>query len=259
MPRPSEVIRGRLARRVGRVRPVRRGIGEDARATERAVDFVGRDVQETKGLLRAGPQTAPILGCRLEQRHRPLHVGGNEVHGTVDGTIHMGLGREVDHRVRARFGKSPAHGFGVSDVDLLDTVVRSVRSRSQGHDMARVGQHVQGHDLLAGRRQPPHHTRADEARPSRHQYAFHASSILCRARLGGRPDLALRPTGRSTAANAKTPTPRATRRALRAPQAWGVPDPCRRAPLLPPGLAIGCRAPDHSTEAPCRDRASSNR
>ena len=132
-------------------------------------------MQEAEALSRRAVQAAPVVGRGLKQRHRPLHVGGDEVHGTVDRAVDMGFGGEMDHRMRPRYGKDATHRAPVSDIGMFQAVVRRIQRRTDGLRMSRIGQQVQGHDLFAGFHQPPHHTGADEARPAGHQYSFHAS------------------------------------------------------------------------------------
>ena len=118
MPGPSEVVRSRLARRVGRVRPARGGFGSRLAAIERAVDLIGRDVEKAEALPRPGSKTAPIVGRGLEQAHRSADVRGDEIHWTVDGAVHVRLGGEMNHRIGPRFGERAANGLAVPDVDL---------------------------------------------------------------------------------------------------------------------------------------------
>ena len=127
-PGPNEVVRVRLARRVVRVGLVLRRIAEDPGRPEGAVDFIGRNMQKTKPPPRPRLQFTPVLGRGPEHRHRPLHVGSDEDHGAVDGAIHVGLGAEMDHRIRPRLQEDLPHGLTVSDVGLLETVVRLPRS-----------------------------------------------------------------------------------------------------------------------------------
>ena len=177
VPGPGEVVRGRLAGGVGGIRPVRRNIGEDAhRRLQRAVDLVGRDVQKAKGFPLRGRQSAPVRGRRLQQRHRPLHVGGHEVHRPVDGAIDVGFGREMDHRVRSGVRENPAQCATVANVGLLEGVVGSVEGDSQRLDVARVGQQVDGRDVPSRGDQPAHDARSDEARSARDQYAFQGAT-----------------------------------------------------------------------------------
>ena len=175
VPRACEVIGGGLARRIGRAGLVRRGVGEDAFRAERAVNFVGGDVEKPEALPLFALQTVPVLGCGLEQRHRPLHVGGDEVHGTVDGAIDVRFRGKVKHRIRPGLGEDPPQGVAVADVGLLETVVWRIESRLEGFDVPGIGQQVQGRDPLAELHQPPRHTGAYEACPAGQQYPFHAS------------------------------------------------------------------------------------
>ena len=88
----------------------------------------------------------------------------------------MGFGGEMDHRMRPRYGKDPTYRAPVADIGVFQAVVRRIQRRTDGLGVTRIGQQVQGHDLLAGFHQPPHHAGADEARPAGDQYSFHASS-----------------------------------------------------------------------------------
>ena len=176
VPCSRKVVGGRLARRVGRVRPVRRGISERSLGAERAVDLVGRYVEEAEALPRRALQATPVVGRGLEQRHRPLHVGSDEIHGAVDRTVDMGFSGEVDHRMRPRQGHDPTHGAAVADIGVFEAVVPSVQCRTQSFSVPGIGQQVHGHDRVVGFHQPPYHAGADEARPAGHKYSFHASS-----------------------------------------------------------------------------------
>src|SRR3546814_17432967 len=62
VPGAHEVVGGRLAGRVGRVRLVGRLLGEEAVGAERAVDLIGRDVVEAE----SAPSAAQIgrASCR---------------------------------------------------------------------------------------------------------------------------------------------------------------------------------------------------
>ena len=88
----------------------------------------------------------------------------------------MGFGGEVKHRVGPRLGKDPAESSALPDIGQLESVGRRIQRRSEGFGVSRVAQRVQGHDILPGRHQPPHHAGADKACAAGHQQPFHASS-----------------------------------------------------------------------------------
>ena len=86
----------------------------------------------------------------------------------------MGLRGKMDHCVRLRFRKKPAHGPTVPDVDLPEHVIRGLQGWPERLTVAGVRKRVERHDFLTGRHQPPHHAGADESRSTRYQ-EFHAA------------------------------------------------------------------------------------
>ena len=96
-----QMIGRRLARRVRRVRRVRRLLAELPVGAERAVDLVGRDVQEAERR-RAPRRRAPRSERprRLEQHERADDVGVDERPRAVDRPIDVRLGGQVQDRRR---------------------------------------------------------------------------------------------------------------------------------------------------------------
>ena len=90
-----EHVARRLAGGIGRVRRVRRRLGEKPGRAKRTINFVGRDVM--KFLVRQ--IRAPESAARFEQIERADDVRGNEIARPGNGTVHMRFRREV-HDVR---------------------------------------------------------------------------------------------------------------------------------------------------------------
>ena len=276
VPGPGEVVGGGLARRVGRIGPVGRRIAKDPRCcrASRRPRRCG-DVQQAEARLLPGRQSVPVLGRSLKQRHRPLDVGGDEIHRAVDGAIDVRFGGEMNHRIRPRVREDPAQRPPRPGCRARSRVwFEGIERRSERFGVAGVGQQVEGDDLLAGGHQPPHHTGTDEAGSARDEYAFqpvhpftterfqtpYVTGSRPRTRICRYPQCSTRP-GCSTWSGGR---PRAltrahlTRTVSRAPRTRAAPGPCRRPPRPAPGGAMGCRATDRSTGAPCHDSARSS-
>ncbi len=131
---------------------------------QRAVDLVGRHVQEAEGRLLLGRQRAPVAAHGFEQPEGAEHVGLDEVLGPVDGAVHVGFGREVDDGARLVLGQQAVDQRAVADVALHEDVVRIALERRQGLEVAGIGQLVEVDDGLVALREPvENEIGADEA------------------------------------------------------------------------------------------------
>ena len=92
-----------LACRIGRVRRVRRHLGEEAVRAERAEHLVGGDVQETKARASLRRKRAPVTQRFLQEGEGADNVGLDEFARTIDRAIDMAFGRQIHHRVRLVF------------------------------------------------------------------------------------------------------------------------------------------------------------
>jgi len=105
-----------------------------------------------------------VVAHRLEQLERAEHVGLHERVGAVDRAVDVGLGREVDDRVRAVAREQVGDERAVADVAAHERVARVAADRREVAEVPRVGELVEVHDRLAGRREPvEREVRADEA------------------------------------------------------------------------------------------------
>ena len=99
MIRPHQMVRRRLARRVGRVGRVRRGLAKRrvVRA-ERAVHLVGRDVVEARAGRTRRPPSSQTCRAALSSSWVPSTLVSMKASGPCDRAVDVRLGGEVDDR-----------------------------------------------------------------------------------------------------------------------------------------------------------------
>ncbi len=216
VPGPDQVVGPGLRGGVGRVRGVGRRLGEQAVRPERAVDLVGRDVQEAEAR-RGRRLVAQVEARRLEQLVGAHEVRAHEAGRVVDRAVDVRLGREVDDRLGPPLADERAHGRAVGDVAVHERVARVLRDVRQALQVAGVGERVQ-HDhprLRAGER-VAHEVAADEAGAAGDEDRAHATSRPARGSDRARPRSAPRsPAG--CAGSPRTPRRARTRAAARRP------------------------------------------
>ena len=78
------MIRGRFARRVGRVRCIGRRLREEPLVPERAEHLVRRDVQEAETFAPLARKRAPVAQGFLQDCESADDVGLNEFAGPID-------------------------------------------------------------------------------------------------------------------------------------------------------------------------------
>ena len=171
-PRPGrdEVIRGGLRGGIGRTRIVARLFDERAVLAERAVNFVGRDMQETEGVALTAAQRLPMGAGRLQHRESAHDVCLDEGVAARDRAVDVTLGGEMDHLVRMKSRERLGHGAPIANVDLGEAVVRRVADRRQGLQISGVGERVDIEHRGALGDQMPAHGRADESGPAGHEH-----------------------------------------------------------------------------------------
>src|ERR1700674_3251130 len=113
----DQMIGSRLGRGVRTVRSVRGGLAEGrVVGSERSVDFVGRDMQETeRGAIGLGKRQ-PVGSRFLEQTECAVDVGADEIIGAVDGAVDMALGGEVNDGTRLFAPQQAAQELAIDDV-----------------------------------------------------------------------------------------------------------------------------------------------
>ncbi len=128
-PGPDQMVGGGLGGRIGRARIIGGLLGEEAVRPERAEHLVRGDVVEPEPLLGAGVQALPIGQHLGQHAEGARHIGLDEGRGPVDRAVHMGLGRQVGHHLRAELRDGGAHLARVADIGLEEPVaVRGVQT-----------------------------------------------------------------------------------------------------------------------------------
>ena len=154
-----QMIRGGLARRVGRIRRVRARLMEwRIVGLERAVHLVGRHMM--KAMAAHGLAVQPQALRRLEQRMRADDIGADEIIGPEDRAIDMRFGREVHQRIDLMSLEQRAHRGLVADVAAHEHVARIA---TRGPRDSRGSRHRSRH------RAPPPAPRARALEPMAHE------------------------------------------------------------------------------------------
>ena len=163
MPGADEMIRGGLARRIGRVRVVSRGLGEGPVRAETPKHLVGGDMQKTKSIGAGTRQPLKIIARGLQQLIGTEYIGGDEGGWFADGAVDMRLGRQMHHGIGLLPGKDIVNSVAIADVKPVELVLRV---RCNGGESARIGGVGKLVDIdhpAAGGDQMPANRRADEA------------------------------------------------------------------------------------------------
>ncbi len=180
VPGTHQVVAGGLAgavRAVGFV-GIRFGKGGVAGA-ERAVHLVGADVQKTKGSFLGYGQGTPVGPHRFEQAEGAQDVGLDEVLGAVDGSVHVALGREVDHGPRTVLGQQTVDQVTVTQVALHEDVPRITLETGKVLEVARIGELVEvDYGLVVGGEPVEYEVAADETGAAGDENIFFFSQCI---------------------------------------------------------------------------------
>ena len=162
----DQMVGGRFGRGVRTVGIVGRGLGEGrVVGAERAIDFVGRDMEEMERFAIGFRKRQPVGARFLEQAECAVDVGADEIIGAVDGAIDVALGGEVNDGARLFAPQQVAQEIAIDDVALLEAIARVGLDGMQVVEIARVCQLVEIHDARRFRGNPlENEVRANEAR-----------------------------------------------------------------------------------------------
>ena len=183
-PGRDQVIGGGLRGRIRRTWIVGRLLDECAILAERAVNFVGRHMQEAEAVPPRLRQRPPIGSRRLQQGKRADNVGLDESVPGHDRAVDVTFGGEMDHLVGSEIRERLSHGAPVANVDLGETIVGRIVDRRKRLQVPGVGERVDVEHRSALGDQAPAQSRADEPCAAGHKhFALHEVSRVDRRAL----------------------------------------------------------------------------
>ena len=120
---------------IGRTGIQRRLLGKFPGRAERAINFIGRDLNET---LDAMPPRA------IEQHARPDHIGMNEILRRINAAIDMRFGGEIDDRVKRMLRHERIHLVGICNIgfEKFVTLAMFLRDAVQIGEIPGVGEDI---------------------------------------------------------------------------------------------------------------------
>ena len=188
VPGPYQMIRRRLGSRVGGTGRVWGGFREEAGGVvEIPVDLVGGNVEEPEGVLAIRCQGFEIFAGHFQEGAGAHHVGLDECRRAVDGAIHVAFGCQVHDCVRLLGGKDLTKGSRITDVDLLEGIVRMRVCSGDGLQIACVGEFVHVDDGVFVRREDVANECGSDEACAAGDEDFHFSSFVHRfSRVKGR-------------------------------------------------------------------------
>jgi hypothetical protein len=165
MPGAREVIARRLGSRIRRIGFHRGRLAERALGAERAVHFVGGNLQEAEALLIIGRERREIFARRLEQAVGAHDIGVDEGRGPADGIVHVRLGSEMHKGVHLMLFQKRERERTVADIAHYEGTIHPF----QIHAVAGIGECIEYNDPLARGRCLAHEGAADEPGAARDQ------------------------------------------------------------------------------------------
>jgi len=116
--------------------------------TERSVNFVGRNMQESEPIASMGRQRPPILETGLQQVVGSDHVGLNELARPIDAAVHMTFRRQVHDGIGSVVSDRAIDRTGVSNVDPSKLVAWMIGNVGQRIQIPGIGQRVNIEHLM---------------------------------------------------------------------------------------------------------------
>ena len=148
--------------------------------TERPVDFVGRDVQETEAIANA----VGCFACRLQQVMGADDVGVDEFRGAADAAVDMAFGGQVHDRVGLNVTHRVMNGRFVAKVGVDELVVRVMFDVRQRLGLGGVGQGVEVDDSVAEVHGGSDEVVADEAAAAGDEEGFQLAGFSWQGSVG---------------------------------------------------------------------------
>ena len=141
--------------RIGAVRCIRRRFREwRILRAQGAIDFIGRDVQETETILGLARQAGPIGTRGFEQAESAIDVGRNEFTWAMDRAIDVAFCGKVHDGARLVFCQQARDVGGVANIAAYEDMPWVVFQAGQITEIACVGQFIEVDDGLIVECQP---------------------------------------------------------------------------------------------------------
>src|SRR5581483_8327891 len=121
---------------------------------ERAVNFVGRNMEKPESLFFFARHSGPVSPCFFQQAKGSVHVCADEVVGTVDGTVHVALRRKMNNGDRTMGQKYFGNLLAIAHVSMNEGISLIGRNRRQVCGIAGIGELVKIDDVRGLARKP---------------------------------------------------------------------------------------------------------
>src|SRR5690606_31587708 len=123
LPGTHQVVGTGLGGRIRRAGRVRRGFGEQiVRSLQIAIYLVSGYMVETESRFGGRLQPVPVAPGSLKQDIGADDIGLNKVRRPIDGSVHMGLGRQVHYRCRLKLPEDFIQLLGPTDIYTIKTI-----------------------------------------------------------------------------------------------------------------------------------------
>jgi len=151
VPGADQVVGRCLAGRIRRAWRVGRGLGEQVvDAVQVAIHFVGGNMVEAEGAFFRLGQGQPVGAGSFEQAVGTDDIGLDKVRRPVDGTVNVGLGRQVHDRLGLETRNDRADRRLIDDISLHELVAGIGGNALQRFQVTGVGQLVEVEDFVPG-------------------------------------------------------------------------------------------------------------
>ena len=119
-----------------------------------------------------------VSGC-IEQIYRSNNVGFHKSHRVFNGTIHMGLGSQMDNSIKLLFLKQIINKPLVSDVAFYKSIIRFIFNIDDIFQISCISERIQIKNLVVRilLHKKPHDMGANKTRSTGYKYFFHSDGI----------------------------------------------------------------------------------
>lgn len=171
------MISGSFGSCVGRIGGVGCRFVECAVLSERAKNFVGRNLQKSKPFFFADRQLIPKFAGCFEQDRCPYDIGLHENFRSFDRTVDMRFCRKIDDAAGLVFAEEFFDKRRIADVALHKGMEPVVRSLCQGIEVPGISQAIEiDHMYILFAHEFLHKATANEPRATGDQNFIHARS-----------------------------------------------------------------------------------